>query len=231
MADVNQRKIAGIVLAPVVCVALLVIGVIAFVFGLNLTGNNTMDHADVDYVYLLGAVIVTGLSAVAAYRIAGLLRACGWWTVIAALVPAVVFAVLQFDKAFGRRESALAWLAGLTVALVVTGLLAHRGLIRTAWIFGVLAAIAVADIAVLVQLMPSNAFDGELAETLDPAYAPLWLLFALIDYDFGLDPLSWHIGDALDLREVGYPMYAMIAVGYAMRSMRRESIEEPGQHG
>jgi hypothetical protein len=224
MADVNQRKIAGLLLTPVVCAALLVTGVIAFVFGLTLTGNNTMDHADVNYVYLLGAVIITLLAASAAHRIAGLLQARGWWAVLAVLVPAVVFAMLQPDKAFGKRESALAWLAGLAVALVIAALLAHRGLIRTAWIVGVLAVIAAADIAVLVQLMPSTGIDGDQAETLDRAYAPLWLLFALIDYDFGLDPLSWHIGDALDLREVGYPMYSMIALAFAMRSVRRDWV-------
>ncbi|WP_144122525.1 hypothetical protein [Catellatospora sichuanensis] len=222
MADVNPRKIAGLVLTPVVCTALLVIGVIAFVFLWGLSGDRTMDHADVDYVYLLAAVVVSGLAAAAAYRLAGPLRAGGWSAVLAALVPAVVFAILQWDKGFGKWEGGLVWLAGLTVVLVAAALLARRGQLRAAWIVGVLGAIAVADVAVLVQLMPSTGFDAEPGGTLDRAYAPLWLLFALVDYNFGLDPATWHIGDALDVREVGYPMYSVIALGFVVRAMRRD---------
>lgn len=231
MADV--RRIAEIVLAPVLCTALLLLGVVTLVLGWGLTSDRTMDHADVDYVYLLGTVILSGLAAAAAYRIAGLLRARGWWPVLAVLVPAVVFTVLQLDKAFGKRDSALVWLAGLVAVLVIAAVLARRGLLRQAWIFGVLGVIAVADVAVLVQLLPSSMADGDLVERLDRAYAPLWFVFALIDYDFGLDPHSWHIGDSLDMREVGYPMYAMIALGYVMRAMRRdpEPADEPGLPG
>jgi hypothetical protein len=229
MADVNRRRLAGIVLTPVACAALFVVGAVAFVLGLHLIGDTTMDHADVDYAYLLGAVIVTGSAAVAAYRIAGVLKARGWWAVTAVLVPAVVFAILQLGAAFGKWQAALVWLAGLTVVLVAAAVLAQRGLIKTAWILGVVGAVVVADVAVLVQLMPSAGVGGAQAETLDPAYAPLWLLFALVDYDFGLDPFSWHIGDALDLREVGYPLYAMIALGYVVRAMRRDrAADEPG---
>lgn len=221
MAEGGKWRIAGIVLAPVVCTVLFVAGVILFLGGLGLTGNNTADHADVEYVYLLAAVTVTALAAVAAHRLAGLLRARGWWTVPAVLVPAVVFTMLQLDKGFMKAPAALVWFAGLTVVLAAAALLAHRGLTRTAWIVGVLGAVIVADLAVIVQLWPSTAFDPEHGESLAKAYAPLWLLFALIDYDFGLDPYTWHIGDALDLRELGYPMYAAIALGYAVRALRR----------
>jgi hypothetical protein len=222
MADVSPRKIAELVLAPVLCTALLLLGVLTLVLGWGVTSDRTMDHADVDYVYLLGTVILSGLAAVAAYRIAGLLRARGWWPVLAVLVPAVVFTVLQLDKAFGKRDSALVWLAGLLVVLVVAAVLARRGLLRQAWIVGVLGVIIVADVAVLAQLLHSSSVDGDQVQQLDRAYAPLWFVFALIDYDFGLDPLSWHIGDSLDMREVGYPMYSMIAIGYAVRAMRRD---------
>jgi hypothetical protein len=222
MADVSWRRTAGIVLTPVVCAALLVLGVIAFVLGLRVTGDNVIDNASVDYGYLLVAVIVIVLASVAAYRIAERLWVRGWWTVVAALVPAGAFAFLQSGEGFGKREAGLVWLAGLAVALVVAALLAHRGLVRAAWIFGVLAAVAVADIAVIVQLMPSTGVAVDPAETLDRTYAPLWILFALINYDFGLDPLSWHIGDSLDLREVGYPLYALIALGFVVRAMRRD---------
>ncbi|GAB4057402.1 hypothetical protein [Catellatospora paridis] len=222
MADVNPRKIAGIVLTPVVSTALLVIGVIAYVFLWGLSGDRTMDHADVDYVYLLAAVVVSGLAAAVAYRIAGPLRARGWSAVLAVLLPAVVFAIQQWDKGFGKWEAGLVWLAGLAVVLVAAALLARRGLLRAAWIVGVLGAVAVADVAVLVQLMPSTGLVGEPTETFDRAYAPLWLLFALVDYDFGLDPATWYIGDVLDMREVGYPMYSVIALGFVVRAMRRD---------
>ncbi|WP_155373723.1 hypothetical protein [Catellatospora vulcania] len=222
MADINPRRIAGIVLAPVVCVALLVTGVIALLFGYGLTGDMTMDHADVDFVYLLGTVLVCALAAVAAYRIAGLLWARGWWALVAVLVPAVVFAILQLDERFGKWESGLVWLAGLAAVLAVASVLARRGLLRAAWIVGVLGVIVVADVAVLVQLWSSSGMDGEEVVMLDRAYAPLWLLFALADYDFGLDPASWHIGDSLDLREVGYPLFSMSALGYVVRAMRGE---------
>ncbi|BCJ76833.1 hypothetical protein CS0771_63770 [Catellatospora sp. IY07-71] len=220
MADIRNAKLTGILLAPVVCTVLLVAGVVAFLAGLGLTGSNIMDHADVDFVYALAAVTVTALTAFAAYRLAGLLRARGGWTVPAVLVPAVAFAILQLDKGFGKPAAGLAWLAGLTVVLVVAALLAHRGLIRIAWIVGVIGAVAVADVAVIVQLWPATAFDPEHGEMLDGAYAPLWLLFALVDYDFGLDPNTWSIGDSLDLRELGYPLYAVIALGYVVRSLR-----------
>ncbi|RKE05246.1 hypothetical protein [Catellatospora citrea] len=224
MADVNPRKIAGLVLTPVVSTALLAIGVIAYVSLWGLSGDRTMDHADVDYVYLLAAVVVSGLAALAAYRIAGPLRAHGWSAVLAVLVPAVAFAIQQWGKSSGKWQAGLVWLAGLAIVLVVAALLARRGLLRAAWIVGVLGAIAVADIAVLVQLMPSTGFHAEPGETLDRAYAPLWLLFALVDYDFGLDPATWFIGDALDVREVGYPMYSVIALGFVVRAMRRDPV-------
>ncbi|MFD0598392.1 hypothetical protein ACFQZ4_43970 [Catellatospora coxensis] len=59
----NLRKIAGLVLTPVVCVALLLLGVIVLVLGWGLTTNRTMDHANVDFVFLLGTVAISGTSA------------------------------------------------------------------------------------------------------------------------------------------------------------------------
>ncbi len=224
MADMNPRRIARIVLTPVVSTALLAVGVIAVVLLWGLGGDRAFDHADVDYVYLLAAAVVSGLAAVAAYRIAGPLRARGWSAVLAVLVPAVAFAIQQWGKSSGKWQAGLVWLAGLAVVLVVAAVLARRGLLRTAWLVGVLGAIAVADVAVLVQLMPSTGFHAEPGETLDRAYAPLWLLFALVDYDFGLDPATWFIGDALDVREVGYPMYSVIALGFVVRAMRRDPV-------
>ncbi len=220
VADIRNSRLAGIVLAPVVCAALVVAGAFAVLAGLGLTGSNIMDHADVDYVYALAALAVTALTAFAAYRLAGLLRARGPWTVPAVLIPAAVFTALQLDKGFGKPAAALTWLAGLSVVLAIAALLAGRGLTRTAWIAGVIGAVAVADLAVIVQLWPATAFDPEHGESLNAAYAPLWLLFALVDYGFGLDPYTWHIGDSLDLRELGYPMYAMIALGYVIRALR-----------
>ncbi|GAA2364838.1 hypothetical protein Cme02nite_32380 [Catellatospora methionotrophica] len=223
MADVNPRKIAGIVLTPVLAVVLLVAGVLATVLGWGLTTGRTMDHADVDWVYLLAAVVVSGLLAAAAYRLAGPLRLRGWYAVLAVLVPAVVFAVLQWDKTPNRRDGGLVWLAGLVVVLAVAAVLARRGMVRAAWIAGVLGAVVIADVAVLVQLMPSAVAAADPAEILDRSYAPLWLVFALVDYDFGLDPATWYIGDALDFRELGYPMYTLIALGFVVRAMRPAS--------
>lgn len=221
---------ATVLLAPIACTAVLA----AALFMMNALVWAPWWHSMPVDMMLLQTPLVTLFSICGAAGLALLARRLGRLTALttaARVVPAVLLVGLPALLAASAKSyntgslvlGVLVWWCGLVVALAVVATLAGRGRSRAAWVAGTVGGLVAADLAFIAALL-KKAGDGQL----DGAYAPMWLLFGLTDWDFGLHPdlaadvmpVTFVIGDMLGAYAPFYLICTGYAVGYVIGAMR-----------
>ncbi|MEU5721540.1 hypothetical protein ABZ783_06935 [Micromonospora sp. NPDC047738] len=234
-----RRTAATLLLAPPACLAILMIAVVGS--GALVGSLFGVVDANLSQVPVLSA-LTAGLAVLLARRVGRgaartalrgpLRRALGVMLPLGLTVVAVEYALnTTTDDLIRTAPGLVVWLAGLALVLWAAGTLARRGRVRAAWWLGVLAALAVADAAVVLTVVnhipggPGTVVDGVAQyDSVNRVSAPLWLFTCWTDWSFGLPrPTQWEIfliGDLVELQPFLYLACTPYALAYVIGAAR-----------
>ncbi|WP_242624367.1 hypothetical protein [Micromonospora kangleipakensis] len=235
-----RRTAATLLLAPVACLAILLVAAVVMNVVVNLVLSMpswaNAAHAPVMTALTVGLAV---LLARVAHRSAARSALRGPTRTALGIVLPVGLTAVGAEYAMNETTDdlvrvapgLLVWLAGLALVLHGAGVLAGRGRTRAAWLVGVLGALVVADLAVVLTVVnhiaggPETVIDGvPQGDTIDRISAPLWLFASWTDWSFGLPrPTPWEIfliGDLMELQPFLYLACTPYALAYAIRAAR-----------
>ncbi|SCE88279.1 hypothetical protein GA0074695_1861 [Micromonospora viridifaciens] len=234
-----RRAAATLLLAPVACVAIVVLAAVvsnALIGQVGLAAGLALPHAPV--LSALAAVLAVWFArrvgrGATRTALRGRLRpALGVVLPIALTAVAIEYALNETTDDLVRFAPGLVvWLTGLALVLWGVGTLAGRGRVRAAWCLGVLGALVAADAAVVLTVVnhvpggPPTVIDGVAqGDTVDRISAPLWLFTCWTDWSFGLPRPTreelFLIGDLLDLQPFLHLTCTPYALAYAIGAAR-----------
>ncbi|MEH1168354.1 hypothetical protein V6V47_23510 [Micromonospora sp. CPCC 205539] len=239
-----RRTAAALLLAPLACVAIVIVGAVVMnlIYNTLLLRVSWSTQAQMPIWTTLTAGLAV-LLAVHATRWARHTALGGPLRIALGVVLPVGVAMIPLGYALNTEMLArtvpgvLLWLGGLTLALWVAASLAARGRVRAAWWLGVLGALVAADLAVIlfvVDTIPAGTGAavgvGEMpADTVDRISAPLWLFNCWTDWNFGLPrPTPWEIfliTDQILVEPMLYLACTPYALAYTIRAARSAPAE------
>ncbi|GAB3812278.1 hypothetical protein [Micromonospora zhanjiangensis] len=211
-------RVARLVLvAPLLCVALLAASLLAMNVAVNLvkTVTGTMELPLATLFVLAAAVMMARIG-----RRWTLDGAPPGLLLLAVTAPGFAFALLMNSVLGGVYKLAVhapayaVFFLGLGAVLAAVGRLARAGRRGAAWATGALGAVLAADLAVVLTVLNGHASTEELPPA---ASAPVWLFTAVTDSGFGVPGLGgteiFLVGDVVELDPWLYLIFTALALG------------------